>query len=88
MAIPKHLKKQIKRDFRQNSEKRVTHKRTWSYAIGDLVKVKSDKGWGLVIDQVGSYYSVMTPGGAIIVNPSKLERIQPLDTQNPDKKDT
>ena len=88
MAIPKHLKKHVKRDFRLNPEKRVKHKRSWSYAVGDLVKVKSNQVWGLVIDQIGSYYHVMTSGGKITVNPGKLERIQPLDAQNPVKKDT
>ena len=88
MAIPKHLKKHVKRDFRLNPEKRVTHKKSWSYAVGDLVKVKSNQVWGLIIDHIGSYYSVMTPVGKMTVNPGRLERIQPLDTQNPNKKDT
>jgi hypothetical protein len=88
MAIPKHLKKQIKQDFRRNPDKKVGRSRTWSYAIGDLVKLKSEQSWGLVIGKIGSHFSVMTPSGQRNVYPGGLERVQPLAVEKSDKKDT
>ena len=58
MAIPKHLKKQLKQDFRRSPEKKVGRSRTWSYAVGDLVKLKKADSWGLIVGKIGSYYSV------------------------------
>jgi hypothetical protein len=87
MSIPKHLKKQLKQDFRRNPEKKVSRSRTWSYAIGDLVKLKREQSWGLVIGKIGSYFSVMFPSGQRNVYPSGLERVQPLVAEKTGKKD-
>ena len=87
MAIPKHLKKQVKKDFRRNPDKKVGRQRTWSYKVGDLVKLKREQCWGIVIDQIGSYYSIMTPGGKKNIYPSNLERVQPLVGEKTNKKD-
>jgi hypothetical protein len=88
VAIPKHLKKQLKQDFRRSPEKKVGRSRTWSYAVGDLVKLKKEDSWGLIIGKIGSYYSVMTPTGQRNIYPSSLERVQPLAAVKTDKKDT
>ena len=87
MAIPKHLKKQIKRDFRRNPEKKVGRQKSWSYKTGDLVKIKKEQCWGLVIEQIGSFYSIMTSGGQRNVYPGNLERVQPLAVEKTSKKD-
>jgi hypothetical protein len=88
VAIPKHLKKQLKQDFRQSPEKKAGRSRTWSYAVGDLVKLKKADSWGLIVGKIGSYYSVMTPGGQRNIYPSSLERVQPLVVEKTGKKDT
>jgi len=87
VAIPKHLRKQIKKDFRSNPDKRVGRQRTWSYEVGDLVKLKREECWGVVIEQLGSFYSIMTPGGQRNIYPGNLERVQPLVVEKTNKKD-
>ena len=75
--IPKSLKKQIRNNLNINRETK-TMRRTWSYAMGDLVKIKSDKTWGIVIGCFDTHYCVMTSGGQKTLYPRQLERVQPV----------
>jgi hypothetical protein len=80
LAIPKHLRKQAKQSFSRSSETK-SRRLTWSFQIGDLVKLKGDKCWGIVVMCFSSYCEVMTPFGKKTVSAGKLERVQPLSKQ-------
>ena len=79
-AIPKHLKKHAKQSFSRSKETK-SRRLTWSFQVGDLVRLKRNKDWGIVVACYSSYCDVITPHGNRTVNAGQLERIQPLSSQ-------
>ena len=75
MKIPKSLKKQARNSFKRSSET-PTRRKSWSYAIGDLVLLKREETWGIIVET--NPYRVMTAMGYFYANPSQLKRVQPL----------
>ena len=81
MSIPKHFKKQARNSFSRNAETK-SMRRTWSFEEGDLVKLKNENVWGLVVECFSSYYGIMTAFGRRDVRAGQLERVQPLPKQD------
>ena len=80
MAISKTIKKQARKNFKVERSNRQVQSHTWSYKVGDLVKIKNEKTWGIIVEciNVSSYLLIVTASGKRKVQHKYLERIQSL----------
>ena len=78
--ISKAVKKKLKASYTgKRSESGIgLNKMKWSYKPGDLVRLKSGKKWGVIIETIhnGVYVYVLTPGGKERLRSANLEKIQ------------
>jgi len=80
MAVSKLIKRQARKNLKGERNRRQVQAHTWSYKVGDLVKIKGEKTWGIIVEciDVNSYCQIITSYGKREVLHKHLERIQSL----------